>query len=94
MFLLVIYGNIRIYSTKTLAEREASRWLLRFVLDNHWAWRGGEGSTACLRRKFERNFVQEKYSDCIVSWNDYVKKHLHSDYLVKIKEIELDQVLT
>jgi hypothetical protein len=101
MFLLSLFGNHRIYSTQQLAEQNASTWLRKFVIDNHWLWgKGGSdgGITAEYRKQFEAYFQREDFAGCVRVWNTYAKDILRSNYpyysgtiTVVIKDMKVDE---
>jgi len=99
MFLLSLYGNHKLYSTKQLAERNASNWLFKFVIDNHWLWE--QGITAEYRKQFEASFQREDYANCVEVWNKYAADKHGSNYpaytgnmSVNIKAMKIDEAFT
>jgi hypothetical protein len=91
MFLLSLFGNHRVYSNKKLAEQNASNWLRKFVIDNHWLW--NEGITAQYRMLFERCFQREDYAGCVSIWNEYATPK-DFDQRVTITEMQVDEKFT
>lgn len=94
MHSLLLLNKLEVYSTKKLAEQNASHHLRKFVIDNHWLWT--VGVTAKYRIIFEECFQREDYEGCVKVWNIYAEdnKYPHPEYIARIKEVQLDKLFT
>lgn len=102
----MLLGKTEVYSTKELAAQNATHFLRKFVIDNHWLWAPSDttkpvhwnkgGITAEHRMNFEECFQREDYEGCVKVWNTYAedKNYPRPDYIARIQEKTIDKLFT
>lgn len=84
MFSLLLFGRIQIFSNKELAEKNASYFLFKRIIDI---------SNAQTVASFKEAYQREQYSSCIKIWNEYVKSNMIFGrlYHIYIDPLKIDQ---
>lgn len=86
MFLLTLFNVTQPYSTKELAEKTASHFIIKLM-------ELARGTMSVSQKAlFSQAYQREQFSQCVMIWNDHVQMEMYGNSLhrITIREVKLD----
>jgi len=89
MYAVLLLGIFQVYSTQTLAEKNAASFIQKRLLNNY------SRAHSAMQQEYTNAFNQERYSDCITIWNKFIQNDDwycgNTMHMALISKMEIDK---